>query len=162
MCASFCQEGFQHRGLWGGWHTYYGMVPPPFLTPEEPFCACVVREASLTSRMRNTWSLYLLSKQDSAPPCSCHYLYLGVSVHRGQIPAAQPGAHPSPASLALMSSNSHNRSSDHGGYALQQRGFSLIFGWVSWCKTRWKVEEILWLIKPRKHHSLHLLDVSDK
>ena len=44
------------------------------------------------------WSLYLLSKQDSAPLCSCHYLYLGVSVHRGQIPAAQPGAYPSPAS----------------------------------------------------------------
>ena len=28
------------------------------------------------------WSLYLLSKQDSVPPCSFHYLYPGVSVHR--------------------------------------------------------------------------------
>ena len=52
----------------------------------------------MTPRMRNMWSLYLLSGEDSAPPCSYHYFYLGVSVHKGQIPAAQPGAHLSPAS----------------------------------------------------------------
>ena len=37
---------------------------------------------------------YLLSGQDSAPPP----FHLALSVHRGQIPAAQPGAHLSPAS----------------------------------------------------------------
>ena len=72
--------------LWSG-------APSLLWSTEEPFCTCVVREASLTLRMRNMWSLYLLSKfkQDSAPPCSCHYLYLEVSVHRGQISAVQPG-----------------------------------------------------------------------
>lgn len=59
---------------------YRGDVPPLEL-PEEPSCAYVVREVSLTSRV-NTWSLYLLSKFDSAPPWSYHYLYLGVSIHR--------------------------------------------------------------------------------
>ena len=76
--------------LWGS--------APSLLTIKKTFCTCVVREVSLTSRMRNTWSLYLLSKQDSAPLCPCHYLYFGVSVHRGQIPATQPGAHLPPAS----------------------------------------------------------------
>ena len=56
-----------------------GWCPPPFLTPEEPFCACVVGKVSLTSRMRNMWSLYLLSGQNSAPLCPCHYCYLKVS-----------------------------------------------------------------------------------
>ena len=50
--------------------------PPPPLDPQEPFCACLVKEVSLTSRMRNMWFLYLLSKRGSAPPCSCHYLFL--------------------------------------------------------------------------------------
>lgn len=59
------------------------------------------------------------------------------------------------------SSNSHSRNSGHGGYALEQRGFSRIFGWVCWCKIRWKVKEILWIIKPRKHQSLLLLHVSE-
>ena len=68
----------------------------PSLSPL--FCACVIWEVSLTSRMRNMWSLYLLSKQDSAPPCSCHYLYLGVSEHRWEVQAAQIRAHPSPVS----------------------------------------------------------------
>ena len=82
------------------WH------PLPSLTPEESFCTCVVPEVSLTSRMRNMWSLYLLSKQDAAPPCSCHNLYLEVSVHRGQIPVAQPGTHLSPVLLGLKPSQS--------------------------------------------------------
>ena len=30
-------------------NTYYGVVPPPFLTPEEPLCACALGEVSLTS-----------------------------------------------------------------------------------------------------------------
>ena len=65
----------------------YGLAPFP-LTPKETFCACVVKEVSLTWRMRNMWFLYVLFKQDSALPHSCHHLYLGVSVHRGQFSAA--------------------------------------------------------------------------
>lgn len=49
--------------------------------------------------MRNMWSLYLLSKQDSVPPCSYRNLNLEVSVHGGQSQGAQPGTHPSPASI---------------------------------------------------------------
>ena len=81
--------------------------PPPFLAPEEPFWACVVGKFSLTSRMRNMWSLYLLSRQDSASLSPCHYLYLRESVHRGQTSAAQPGAHLSPASIPLHVSIDH-------------------------------------------------------
>ena len=40
------------------------------------------------------WSLYLLLSSF----CSYCYSYLGLSDHRGQIPAAQPGVHLSPAS----------------------------------------------------------------
>ena len=79
----------------------YDLVLPVFFDLWEVFLhrsLCVVWEVSLTSRMRNMWSLYLLSKQDSAPPSSFHYLYPGVSVHRGQISAAQPGAHLFPVS----------------------------------------------------------------
>lgn len=64
--------------------------PLPSLTPEKPFCTRVVWEVSLASRMRIMWSLYPSSKQDSAPPCPSRYLYREVSVHRRQIPAAQP------------------------------------------------------------------------
>ena len=52
-------------------------MPPPFLTSKEPFCTCVVREVSLTLRMRNIW--YFISYLGKAQPCpsSCFY---GVSV----------------------------------------------------------------------------------
>ena len=100
--ASLSQNGFQHRGLWEGWHYLkWGGIPSLF-DFQGPFLHMCSWEASLTSRMRNMWSLYLLSGKDSAPPCSCHYLYLGVSVHRGQIPTAQPGAHLSPVSIAIL------------------------------------------------------------
>ena len=46
-------------------------------------------------------AFYLLSGQSSAPPP----LHLGVSVHRGQTPAVQPGAHLSPASGPLRKLN---------------------------------------------------------
>ena len=36
-------------------------MAPPSLTLEEAFCACIVGKVSLTSRMRNIWSLYLSS-----------------------------------------------------------------------------------------------------
>ena len=84
-------------GFWQADKIYYGLAPLLSLTPEDAFCARVIREVSLTSRMRNMWSLSF--KQDTAPPCSCHNLYLEVSVHRGQIPVAQPGIHLSPASM---------------------------------------------------------------
>ena len=36
--------------LWEVTKAYYGLASPPILTPEEPFCACVAGEVSLTSR----------------------------------------------------------------------------------------------------------------
>ena len=36
---------------------YYALVPLLSLTPEVSFCECVVTEVSLTSGMRNRWSL---------------------------------------------------------------------------------------------------------
>ena len=97
-CTSFIQDGFQGKGFWEIDRMYYSLVSPTpaSLTPKEPFCTYVVLEVSL--RMRNMWSLYLLSKQDTAPPCSCHNLYLEVSVHRGQLSVAQSGTHLSSAS----------------------------------------------------------------
>ena len=92
-CVSLSQDGFQQRGLWVVDVTYYEVAPPPFLTSKEPFCACVVGEVSLTSRMRNMWSFISYLGRAQPPPSSCFY---GVSVHRGE--TVQPGAHLSPAS----------------------------------------------------------------
>ena len=69
-------------------------MPPSLLTSKKAFGPCIVRKFSLTLRMRNTWSLSLLSGQGSASPPSCSCLHLGVSVHRGPTPAAQPVTHP--------------------------------------------------------------------
>ena len=63
MHASFSQDGFQHEGLWEIDSTYYGIVPPPFLTPEEPFCAWAVGEVSWTSRMIDVVILSLYSSR---------------------------------------------------------------------------------------------------
>ena len=54
--ASFSQHGLSCQGLYKVDRMYYGLMPIPYLTPEEPFCDCVVLEVSLTSRMRNRWS----------------------------------------------------------------------------------------------------------
>ena len=48
--------------------------PAPLLTIKELYYVCVFWEISLTSIMRNLWSLYVLSTQYSVPLCSCHYL----------------------------------------------------------------------------------------
>ena len=87
----------------GSWQNILSYGTP---SPEDPFCTCLAWRSqgrvSLTSRMRNLWPLYLLSEQDSTSPCLCCYLCLGVSVHKGWIPAAQPGAHLCPASTELL------------------------------------------------------------
>ena len=77
--ATFFQDGFQPRGLWEAWHHLLWGGTLSFLTPKEAFCTYVVGQISLTSRMRNMCSLYILSGQDSAPLCPCHYCYLKVS-----------------------------------------------------------------------------------
>ena len=52
------QDGFEHEGLWEVDRMYYFLVPLLSLTPpEEAFCECVVLGVSLTSKMRNRWSL---------------------------------------------------------------------------------------------------------
>ena len=80
--------------------TYCGVVAPPSLTLEEAFCACVVGKVSLTSRMRNTWSLYLsslicagLSSSSLLLLSSCWSI-----CSQGLNPAAKSAAHLSPAS----------------------------------------------------------------
>ena len=59
---------------------YCGLVSFISQPPEEPFCACVVAEVSLTS---DRGGLYLLSKQDATPPCFCHSIYLEVTCPQG-------------------------------------------------------------------------------
>ena len=51
---------------------YYGLLS---LTPEEPFCKCVIPEVSLTSRMKNRWSLSFIQ-------AGCHF-YLEVICPQG-------------------------------------------------------------------------------
>ena len=46
-------------------------------------------------------SIFYLGRAQPLLLSSCYYLHLGVSVHRGQIPTAQMGAHLSPASEEL-------------------------------------------------------------
>ena len=70
--ASFSQDGFQHRGLWVGW--------------------------LLNIREREICGLFICYPSGTHAFCSYYYFYLGPSVHRGQIPAAWPGAHLSPVS----------------------------------------------------------------
>ena len=47
-CTSFSQGGFCSQSFWEFDRMCYSLVPLPSLTPEEPFCSCVVLEVSLT------------------------------------------------------------------------------------------------------------------
>ena len=60
------------------------MDTPPFLTFKEPFCACVVEEVSLSSRMRNMWPFisYLGRAQLLLPPAILDYLSTGDELQR--------------------------------------------------------------------------------
>ena len=53
--------------------TYYGVAPTPFLTPEEPFCTCVVREVFLPQEWEicNLFISYLIRTQLLFAPCCC-------------------------------------------------------------------------------------------
>lgn len=83
-----CVHIFQPRwilaqGFLGTWQALQGLCcvwPLPSLAPEECLCTCEVQEFPLTSRLRKLCFLYLSSNQESAPCCSCHNLYLKVSV----------------------------------------------------------------------------------
>ena len=86
------KEAYEQMGI-----PYYGVIPPPFLASKEHFYTCVVRKATLTSRMRSMWSFISFLGRALLLSHSCYYL--GASVLRGQTPAAQPGAHLSPASV---------------------------------------------------------------
>ena len=52
---------------------------PSLLTSEEPFCACVVGEVSLTSRMRDIWSFisYLGRAQLLLSPAILEHVSIG-------------------------------------------------------------------------------------
>ena len=75
--------------------TYYGVALRSFLTPKKTLCTCVMEKVSLTSRMKNLWSLYMSRTELLSAP---YHFYLGLLVHRGQTSTAQPGAHLSAAS----------------------------------------------------------------
>ena len=45
----------------GQFDTYYGMVPPPCVTSEEPSCTCAAEEVSLTSGVVDVVFLSLYS-----------------------------------------------------------------------------------------------------
>ena len=80
VLTSLSQDGFQWRGLNVDWcHLLWGGILP-FLTSKELFCTCVAKKFSLTSRVRNIWSLYFIW----AGLTLSYYLCLGVSIHRGQ------------------------------------------------------------------------------
>ena len=129
-CASLSQDGFQRRDLWEVDTTYDGLALPLFLAPKEPLCTCVVGKVSSTSRTRTMWSLYLLSGQNTAPLCPCYCLYLGVSVHRGQTSAAQPGAHLFPASVPL------HVCTDHIFFTYSDTWIASTI-WLFWIKLLW-------------------------
>ena len=90
--TSFSQDGIQQSGLWVVASLTVRWCPSPW-TSKEPFGTCIVREASLTLRMRNMWSVisYLVRAQPLLSSC-----FYGVSVHEGE--TVQPGVHLSPAS----------------------------------------------------------------
>ena len=78
-----------------------GWRPLPFDT-QGAFLGMCIQEGLLDlENEKYVVIFYLLFGKGSASPPSCYYLCLGVSVHRGQILAAHPGAHLSPASLRL-------------------------------------------------------------
>ena len=62
--------GFSRQEYWSGLPlpSLTRVVPPPFLTTMEPFCACIVGEASLTLRMRNMWSFMSYLGRAQCPP----------------------------------------------------------------------------------------------
>ena len=102
MCAysSLSQDGLWWRSLWEVDITYCEVMSPPFSsTSKKPFCACVVREVSLTLRIRNMWSfITYLGRTEPSPPSR----FYAVSVHCRE--TVQPGACLSPASyLHLLS-----------------------------------------------------------
>ena len=70
------------------WH------PLPFRSLKEPFCVCGVWKVLSTSRMRTTWTLYLLSGQGRAqllsPPAIIFILECLSTEYRLQL--LQPGA----------------------------------------------------------------------
>ena len=64
------------EGLWEIDSAYYGIVPPSFLTSEEPFCTFAVEEISLTSRMMDVvfFSLYSRRAQFLYAPAISFFL----------------------------------------------------------------------------------------
>ena len=56
---------FLAQGSLGSWQEVATDCAPAFSDPEEPFCKCIVLEVSLTSRMRNRWSLSFIQAECS-------------------------------------------------------------------------------------------------
>ena len=93
MCAraSISQDGFQQRS---------GRLTSLPFDLQGAFLHMYSREGLLDlENEKYVVSVVYLGRAQPLLLSSCYYLHLGVSVHRGQTPAAQLGAHLSPASL---------------------------------------------------------------
>ena len=67
MCAHFLPRWIPAWGLWEIDSTYYGVVPPLFLTPKELSSACAVAVVSLISGVTDVVILSFLLWHSSAP-----------------------------------------------------------------------------------------------
>lgn len=68
--------------------TYYGLVSPPFLTPEELFCAYAVK-VFLTPKMKKNVTSLSFTQAELSPSLPLP-LVLSWSVHQRQSPAIYP------------------------------------------------------------------------
>ena len=98
-CASLSQDGFQGRGLLVAGITYYGAVPPPFVTSQE----LSGPEGLLDFKNEKYVVSYLLSGQGPASSLDCPVLILEYWSTGNESPIALPwrGAH-LPAAAVLL------------------------------------------------------------
>ena len=94
ICAHFLPRWIPAWGLWEIDSTYYGVVPPLFLTPKELSSACAVAVVSLISGVTDVVILSFLLWHSSAPAIN---FVLGLSRENKvpiysawQTPATQP------------------------------------------------------------------------
>lgn len=85
-----CQDGFYRKRPLGRFTFNYYEDDTHLLLTLGAFLRMYSQEGLLDFRNENMWSLTWVGS--ASPSCDC--LLLGVSVHRRQTPAAQPGAHP--------------------------------------------------------------------
>lgn len=96
--ASFSQDGFYHQGVWEVDKNYRDLVPLPTLTPEEPFCTCVIQEVPWP-QASEICGLFICYPSRTQLLRASSIIILQLSVHREQGTVAGPGTHLPPASV---------------------------------------------------------------